>query len=195
MSKPEIIIYGFMVIAITVAVIAFLRSPKEHWFSLPKHEKGADYSPEYTKKERVIILLKTFSWAIPLFLATKFWFFEWLSEYAENANCYNYGDINGVHLVFYGLFLFMPLSFAVILFLIEGKRSIKIIRLGQNPLPNEKLFEPTRYKYGLAAIIQPVGMFSIMLFLIGLAVWGGYQAYELTKDIEPCAVKRVQGRT
>ena len=190
MNNPENIIYGFAIIGIVGAVIAFIKTPKEQrfWFSKYNKEEGVDYAPEYTKKERIIFLLKSFAWAIPLLLIAEFWFFDWLSEYSENANCYNYGDINGVHLVFYGLFVLMPLSFAIILFLIEGRRSIKIIKLGQNPLPDEKVFKPTKYKYGIRAKVQPIGAFSIMLFFIGLAVWGSFQAHDLTRDIKPCSV-------
>ena len=148
----------------------------------------SEYGPEYTKRERIALVLKILAWVIPIYLVAQFWFFDWFSEYSENANCYNYGNINGVHLVFYGLFVFMPFSFAIVLFLFEGRRSIKVIKLGQSPLPNEKVLRPTKYKYGTAAKVQPLGVFSIILFLIGLSIWGGFQAHEITKDIKPCAV-------
>ena len=141
-------------------------------------------------RERIALVLKILAWAIPIYLIAQFWFFDWVSEYSKNANCYNYGNINGVHLVFYGLFVFMPLSFGVIVFLFEGVRSIKVIKLGQNPLPNEKVFRPTKYKYGTAAKVQPCGIFAVILLLIGLSIWGGFQAYELTKNIKPCAVNK-----
>jgi hypothetical protein len=148
-----------------------------------------EYAPEYTKRERIIYVLKLLAWVIPIALFLKLWFFEWLTEFSRNANCYNYGSINGVHLVVYGLFVIMPLSFALVLFLIEGRRSIKIIKLGQNPLPNEKVLNPTKYKYGFAAKIQPFIMLSSILCLVGISVWGGFQAYETSKNIKPCAVK------
>ncbi len=150
----------------------------------------SEYAPEYTKRERIVLVLKMLAWAIPTYLVAQFWFFDWLSEYSENANCYNYGNINGVHLVLYGLFVFMPLSLGIILFLFEGVRSIKVIKFGQNPLPNEKVFRPTKYKYGAAAKVQPLGIFSIIIFLAGLSIWGGFQAHELTRDIKPCAVNK-----
>lgn len=144
-------------------------------------------APEYTKRERIILALKIAAWIIPIILVSELWFFDWLSEYVKNSNCYYYGKINGVHLVFYGLFVLMPLTFAIILFIFEGRRSIKVIKLGQNPLPNEKVFSPTKYKYGTAAKVHPFVLFSLILFLIGLSIWGGFQAKELTRDIKPCA--------
>ena len=145
-----------------------------------------NFAPEYTKRERISLILKIVAWMIPAYLVVQFWFFDWLSEYAANAHCYQYGNINGVHLLFYGLFVFMPLSFALLLFLIEGRRSLKVMKLGQNPLPNEKVLRPTKYRYGIAAKIQPLAIFSIMIFLIGLSIWGGFQAHALTQDIKPC---------
>ena len=148
------------------------------------------YAPEYTKSERIRIALKLLAWTLPIFLGAKVWFFDWLAEFAKNANCYNYANINGVHFVFYGLFVFMPLSLAIVLFLVEGRRSIKVLKLGQNPLPNEKVFRPTKYKYGAAAKVQPLLLIFIIMFLTGLSVWGGFQAHKLTKAIKPCAINK-----
>lgn len=150
----------------------------------------SQYAPEYTKRERIIVVLKMLAWAILIYLIAQFWLFDWLAEYSKNANCNTYGSINGVHLLFYGLFVFMPLSFGIVVFLFEGVRGIKVIKLGQNPLPNEKVLRPTKYKYGAAAKVQPFVIFTLILFLIGLSIWGGFQAYELTKVIKPCAVNK-----
>lgn len=149
-----------------------------------------EYAPVYTTRERIVNALKLMAWILPFYLVAELWFFDWLADYSRNANCYNYGNINGVHLIFYGIFFLMPLLFAVVLLLIEGKRSIKILKLGQNPLPNEKVLVPTKYKYGSAAKVQPFVFFSVIIFIIGLSIWGGFQAYELTKDIKPCSVNK-----
>jgi hypothetical protein len=146
-----------------------------------------EYAPEYTKKERIILVAKILIWVIPLYLFAEFWLFDRLAEYAANANCQQYGNVNGAHLMIYGTFVLIPLSFAGVLFLIEGRRSIKIIKLGQNPLPDEKVLRQTKYKYDAAARIQPIAIFSMIVFLIGVSVWGGFQAHKLTQSIKPCA--------
>ncbi|MCP4978354.1 MAG: hypothetical protein GY931_19585 [Maribacter sp.] len=191
MTTSEILIYGFVLVGIVGAIMAMIKAPKELWFSLPKYEnKGVDYAPEYSKKERIMIMLKILAWAIPFITIFEFWFVDWFSEYSRNANCYNYGSLNGVHLVFYGIFVFVPLSFAIILLLTQGRRSFKVIRIEQNPLPNEKVFSPTKYKYGKAATIQPIVVLLLIMCLFGLSVWGGFQAHEITKDIKPCTVNK-----
>ena len=152
-----------------------------------------EYAPEYSKKERIILVLKLLAWAVPVYLVAQFWFFDWLSEYARHANCYQYGNINGVHLVFYGVFVFIPLSVAFLLVLFEGRRSIKIFKLAQNPLPNEKVLRRTRYRYGWTAKVQPLVILTMILFLIGLSLWGGYQAHDITSSIKPCTDARHSG--
>jgi len=50
--------------------------------------------------------------------------------------------------MFYGLFVGLPLTFALLILLIllfEGARAVTMIRLGQSPLLNEKVFKPTQY--------------------------------------------------
>ena len=100
-----------------------------------------EYAPEYSKKERINFLLKHMLWALPLYIVTDFWFFDWLSEFLNNSNCYYLWGLTGTHIVFYSLFVGIPLSLLLVILALEGPRSIKIIKLGQNPLPNEKVFK------------------------------------------------------
>jgi len=137
------------------------------------------YATEYTRKERTMFVLKHLIWVLPLFAVTKFWFLPWLEGYAEVAHCYNYGEFTGIHVVFYGLFVGLPLLSAIILFIGEGPRSIKVIQLGQSPLPNEKVFTPTKYKYGVKAKIKPYIFFAILVFLLGLSVRGVFWANDI----------------
>jgi uncharacterized membrane protein len=125
-------------------------------------------------------------WFIPLYAVIEIWFFDWLSEYSANANCYNYGNITGVHLVMYGLFVGLPLLITFVVVLFEGHRSIKILKLGENPLPGEKVFKKTMYKYGYKARAQPIAVLSFIVFLMVFSIWGAFQAHEITQDIKPC---------
>lgn len=144
-----------------------------------------EFAPEYSKKERVILLLKHMAWAIPLFAITKYHFLPWFEVYAENAHCYRYGNITGTDLVFYGLFVGLPLLFAIALFLLEGTNSIKIIRLGQNPLPGTKVFKPTKYTYGFRAKLKPFFLIISMVFFVGLAIKGVYSASQTINMVNP----------
>ena len=135
-----------------------------------------EYAPEYTKRERVFLVLKHAAWAVPLFLITKFWFFPWFEAYITTAHCINYGVFTGSHIVFYSLFIGLPLLLAIVILLIEGPRSLKIIKIGQNPLPNEKVLSKKKYTYGNKAKIKPVLFFMATLVLLGMAFKGFFWA-------------------
>lgn len=144
-----------------------------------------EFAPEYSKKERVILLFKHMAWAVPLFAITKYVFFPWFEAYAENAHCYRYGDITGTQVVFYGLFVGLPLLSAILLFLLEGSNSIKIIRLGQSPLPGEKVFKPTKYRYGFRAKLKPFFLFLCIAFFVCLSIKGLYSANQIINLVNP----------
>lgn len=147
------------------------------------------YAPEYTTKEKWVLVCKHLAWAIPLVVIAKFWFFPWFERFSSNAHCYHFtwvgfGDFTGVHLVSYGMFVGYPLILALMLFLFEGYRNIKIIQLGQTPLPNEKVLKPTKYTYGLKAKIKSYLFFTMLLFLLGVASWGFFAAKDILSNAE-----------
>lgn len=145
-----------------------------------------EYAPLYTFRERVVLLLKMLAIALPLLLLAQFWFFDWLEDYASHANCHIYGQITGVHLLTYGVFVLIPLSSGLFVALLLGPRALKILRLGQDPLPGEKVLRKTRYRYGRAARLRSYVLFAFILVFVGIAAWGSLQAKKLTASIKPC---------
>ncbi len=143
-------------------------------------------APLYTTRERMLILVKILAFFIPLFLLSWLWLFPWLEAYAETAHCRFYGDLTGVHLLLYGIFVGGPLSLALLILLFEGPRSLRVLRVGQNPLPGEKVLRRTPYRYGWQARLKPLVLLACVLTIIGFSVWGGYQASELTANVAPC---------
>jgi hypothetical protein len=81
----------------------------------------------------------------------------------------------------------LPIMLVLPLVIVEGPRSIKVIRLGQNPLPGEKVLQPTKYTYGTKAKLKPVLFFVVVVFLFGLSIRGVYWANDIigkASDIE-----------
>ena len=144
-----------------------------------------EFAPEYTKKEKIVLMLKHAAWAIPLFATTKYIFFPWFEVYSENAHCYIYGNITGIEVVLYGLFVGLPALSAALLFLLEGRNCINILRCGQSPLPGKKVFNPTKYVYGFRAKLKPLFLFIVMAFFIGLSVKGVYSANQIIIKVNP----------
>ena len=95
--------------------------------------------------------------------------------------------------MFYGLFVGFPLGLAIILFCLEGFRNLKVLQLNQNPLPNERVWKPTKYSYGLKAKVKPIGFFTLLTLLVLLSILGAYKASQLLAndtltDDAPCLV-------
>ena len=196
MNIVYITIILILLFILSLAIFQFLKTPMDKRYKLPIEDKNATdpgYAPIYTKQERINLVLKYGSWILPFFIVMQYYFFPWLKEYAKNANCqFYFGEsISGIQLLIFGTFALIPLSFAIVIILIEGKRSVKILKTGQNPLLNEKVLRPIKYKYGAAAKIQPFAIIIVIISLIFVSIWGGLQAQKLIKTIEPCVAKNV----
>ncbi len=144
-----------------------------------------EFAPEYSKKEKVLLMLKHIAWAIPLILIAKLVFFPWFENYVNNAHCYKYGNITGTEVVFYGLLVGLPLSLVGLLLLLEGSNCIRILQLAQSPLPGEKVFKPTKYVYGFRAKLKPLFIFIVLVLLVGLSINGIYLAKKIIGKVNP----------
>ncbi|HKJ51894.1 MAG TPA: hypothetical protein VKB27_10320 [Gammaproteobacteria bacterium] len=133
-----------------------------------------------------MLACKLLAVAVPVYLAGYYWLFPWLRRYARTANCIYFGEISALQLLAYGVFVGIPLSMALLVWLIEGARSVRVWKLGQHPLPGEKVLRKTRYRYGAAARLRPLAVFAILIILAGAAIWGGFQAPGLIAEIGPC---------
>ena len=146
----------------------------------------ADFAPLYTTRERLWLALKMLAVAIPVYVAGYYWLFPWLRRYAKTANCEQFAFFSGLELLLYGLLVGAPLSMAGLIWLIEGRHSLRVWRLGQSPLPGEKVLRKTRYRFGARARIRPLAVFSMIALLAGIALRGGFVAAELVREIGPC---------
>ncbi|HEY6528899.1 MAG TPA: hypothetical protein VIZ65_09420 [Cellvibrionaceae bacterium] len=118
-------------------------------------------APEYTKKEKQIYALKHAAWIFPLFAFGQFYFLPAYKKFSDLAPCQSYFGINGAYFVFTLLYA-APIFTALLLGLIYGKEYVRVFRLAQYPLPNQKTFTPTLYVYGFKARIR----ICILVFVI-----------------------------
>lgn len=188
MEIHQIVISSVIAGALLIGLIAFIKTPSSKRWTTKQTEKepGVEYAPIYTRREKIRLVVIRFLWAVPFVLFLNFLFFPLLREYSENANCYNYGSINGVHIVFYGVFVGIPLCIALMIYLFEGKSAISAFRAAQFPAPNQKVFDLTPYKYGSSAKRRAILPFVAIAGFVGVSIWGGFQALTLTDKIQPC---------
>ncbi len=140
--------------------------------------------PLYTKDEKIKLIVKHALWLIPFVIFMQLWGFQYIEDYSTNAYCKKYGSFTGLHVVFYGLFIGLPLLSALVYFYFMGLRSLKIIKLGQDPLPNEKVFTKTKYIYGKKAKFKAYAILGIILFLLGLSTQGYFWAKDTIEIIQ-----------
>ncbi|WP_221798877.1 hypothetical protein [Oceanobacter mangrovi] len=145
------------------------------------------YAPQYSKQERLRIVLLNLAWFIPLYLASDLWLGDWLTDYLKHSGCLVSGDISRAQLVMYGLFGGFPLFAAFLLAVFEGRRSIKVLQLGQDPLPGEKVFRKTLYRYGWQTRIRPTIVLAAIVVLLLTGVWGITQVPAWTAGPQACA--------
>ena len=137
------------------------------------------FAPEYSKEERFGILVKTLAWSFVLFLMVQYVFLPWFETYAENAHCYSYGAITGTEGVIYFSFVGLPLIAGLGFLAFTGPRIYTILKVGQSPLPGEKVFKPTKYVYGWRAKAHSALLASIIILFIGFSIRGVFWADEM----------------
>ena len=186
MSQYEIFVYSAAFIAVVLAIIAFIKTPDEQKFGLPKHTKkeGVEYAPEYSPKEKRRQLFWALLSVIPFFVVTIYWWLPWFNQYVEYAHCDNYGSFTGFHVVSYSLFVAAPIIIAL-MFGFLGPGFVKVFQVGQFPLPGKKVSRPTKYVYGWRARLIGTIYFITVISLMGLSIWGYFAANELIISVEP----------
>ena len=195
MNIPQTLISVVLLFALVFGVRGFFFEHREKsvtpLYKPSNTETDPEFAPEYTKKRTYMVNSQKILFGSRQYLySASYGFFDWLGEYAKVAHCYEYGPIKGTHLIMYGLFVGLPFTLATLLFVLEGVKAIKVIKVGQFPLPGQKVVKPTKYKYGNAARISGALLIAAVMFLFGLAAWGFVQAKEITRDIKPCEINQ-----
>lgn len=86
--------------------------------------------------------------------------------------------------MFYGLFIGIPTTLFLFLFLTKGVRGIKILKQGQHPLPGERVFKPTKYTYGKMAKLKTLPIFFMLAALLFFCIYGVSTANNLIDMVE-----------
>ncbi len=149
----------------------------------------SEFAPLYSKKERLVHLLKIASWGVPLVVISNWYLIPNMTRYIQVAHCDQILGFNGLTATFYLLFSIIPALFGMTLLAIEGPRALKVFKVGQSPLPGEKVLRKTRYQYGWKAKVKP----TIMMFVVGvffcIAVFGHFVIQDLMADFDKSSLE------
>lgn len=143
-----------------------------------------EFAEQYTRKERIRILLAAVAAGLIAILIGKSWGVPWLQGFAASAPCRTVLGVNGASVLWYGVFVGIPLSGAVAVIATFGRRGRRILMERQVPLREEKVFRLTRIHRGKRAAL--VGYLHLLAFVpfVMLMVWGIDQAAGLSAQVQ-----------
>ncbi|MBU1235421.1 MAG: hypothetical protein KJ634_00040 [Gammaproteobacteria bacterium] len=142
----------------------------------PQSSASSEFAPLYSKAERIRLVL---IWGAIWLLAVAFlklWFFPAFKQYVEVAPCTTVFGFDGVAVLFFGVFVGIPVISAMLVGGIFGVTGYKVLRDGQFPPIGEKVLRPTRIRKGWQSRLLGYLHFLPVVLFLTLAVWGGFQA-------------------
>jgi len=135
-----------------------------------------EYAEEYTRPERVRLVLLGLLAAGVILLFWQYWALPRWVEFAETSYCYDFWGVSGLDVFAYALFVGIPLSTALVVACAISWRGLRILRDKQVPYRGEKVFKPTRIKRGARAKLAGFGHILAPAPFIAIALWGTAQA-------------------
>lgn len=144
-----------------------------------------EFAEEYTKTERIrFVVVGTLFGAIAVILSKTF-LFPWIKEFAVSAPCRKVFGIEGLTVLWYGLFVGIPLNATLLVGIAFGWSGYKILRDSQFPPDKEKVYRPTKILRGPKARLIGYMYLSAFLPFLALTVWGSFQADEMSRTKQP----------
>lgn len=158
-----------------------------------------EFAPKHSRATKIRVVALYLLAGGATVLLSQAWLFPALSAFASSADCREVFGVSGVKVLFYGLFLGVPLFCALVVGLTIGRRGYRILRDGQLPPIGEKVFRPTRITRGTKAKWAGYLHLFSPLPLLAIAVWGLPQAHQLSRmSLDPqrkCAAGHAVIRT
>ena len=140
------------------------------------------YASIYSRYERMRFAVLGVVLGAALILLSRYWLSPWFAQFVTTAPCSNVMGVRAVVILWYGLFVALPLFASVLVGCGLGVPGYRILRDGQAPPLNQKVFRPTRIMRGSAA--QRIGWLQLFAFVpfFVIATWGSFQAAAMVKQ-------------
>ncbi len=169
----ETVFFGLFFLVILLAVIAYLRTPKNERHCLPTNhvkKEGVEYAEEYTKEEVAKYTKKSIF--LSLFFIAGYIGLEYVFDNYSPA-CQLLGPATGFYATMYSV-VTLPAFFALLTAYYHGKYFITVYRIKIYPPPGTKVYRPTRVVRGFYARIRSILFFMSVLFFLGLSIYCFY---------------------
>jgi len=147
-------------------------------------DEPPEFAEEYTFRERASLAARGIAISGLVLLASKQWLLPAFNAFVATAPCRTVLGVNGSTLLWYGLFVGLPLLAFAFLFLAQGRQGLRILRENRFPPAGEKVLRRTLIRRGAAA--RRIGYLHLFVStpLIALVIWGCIQARTLAHEMQ-----------
>lgn len=142
-----------------------------------------EFAEQYSFRERAWLAARGIAIGGLVLLGSKLWLLPAFNAFVATAPCRTFLGVYGSTLLWYGLFVGLPLVTFAVLFLTQGRQGLRILRESRFPPAGEKVLHRTRIRYGAAA--RRIGYVQLFVStpLIALAIWGCFQTRTLAHEM------------
>jgi hypothetical protein len=144
--------------------------------------KEPEFAELYTQAEKIRFLVVGILCGLVVLLGTKLWFIPWLNHFVETAPCRSILGIDGLIVLWTGIFVGLPLFLSLLTAFALGGRGYKILRDQQFPSRNEKVYKPTKIQRGRAAKLIGYLHLCPVIFFFAFSIWGSFQIKDMPKQ-------------
>lgn len=107
------------------------------------------------------------------------WVFPFIAWYADNAHCYNPLGYSGILVLWYFIFVGLPLLSAFLIGIFSLPLGVKSLIHQQFPPKGFKVYKPTEIIKGNKAKMKAIGYMIAPLLFVLIGIWGYFQVNEM----------------
>jgi len=142
-----------------------------------------EYAEEFSKPEKFKRIFLFLLLGILVFIINEKWYLPFINWYTETVHCHTPLGYSGISVMWYSLFVGLPLFCALIIGVVTVPIGYKGVIHQQFPPKGMKVYKPTKILRGWKGNVKSIFHLLIPTFLILFAVWGYFQVDHLPHDV------------
>lgn len=151
-------------------------------------ERVIEYAEEFSKQEKYKRILLFLLIGVLCLIINEKWYLPFLNWYVDTVHCHTPLGYSGISVMWYSLFVGIPLFCAFIIGVVTAPIGYKGIIHKQFPPKGMKVYKPTKILRGWKGNLTSVFYLLIPTFLILFSIWGYFQVdlmpHEVPEDFD-----------
>ena len=131
-----------------------------------------DYAPEYTKREKIKLIILIMGLGAVLIAAGELWLFPSITRLAEQPHCYSLFGLNGADYLWHLLLIGIPISIFLILAITMLPMALRGLIQAQFPPKGYKVFKPTPIRRGMRGQLMAGFLVFVIASPLLIAIYG-----------------------